>query len=123
MSGGIILKLKGAHYHHYPPGESLFLMMEEVSALWPPPRQVIIKRECGGWGEVGGPWEADQVQPRGPFGERSRRQMIQSRIPYTPEIAYRSTSEYAGWPGTDRVFSQGVNNVAAGAVLSIIYQL
>lgn len=46
--------------------------------------------------------------------ETALRQMILAGILYTPEIAYRSRSEYSGWPrGKGRVFSEGVNNLAA----------
>lgn len=48
-----------------------------------------------------------------------RRQMNQAVIPYTPEIAYRSASQYHGRLGGNREFSKGVNSLAAQLSCSI----
>lgn len=68
------------------------------------------RRRRRGWCEV----VVSVVQVYCPVeGEGAGRQMNPAGIWYTPEIAYRSRSQYSGWPERGWEFSEGVNNLAA----------
>ena len=76
-------------------------------------RSLVKKGVCGGGG-VGGPCEADQVQPRGSLWRKEPETNDSSlNSIYTGDCLSIHIRIRGLAPGTDRVFSQGVNNVAA----------